>query len=178
MNKARVLTAVAFFGLFCLYLPSARAVVMTYSAESIGSSDWRYHYTLTNDSLAVDIEEFTVYFDSALYANLAVDASPADWDSLVAQPDSGIPADGFFDSLALVQGIAPGDSLGGFSVSFTYLGSGTPSAQSFEIVDADFNVIADGISTSASVPEPETLLLMLVGLGLIPFWRTRKGALA
>lgn len=147
-----------------LALP-AQAVDVEYTIESLSASDWRYFYTVTNDSLGVDIEEFTINFDRTLYTNLIVDASPADWDSLVAQPDNDIPADGYFDSLALSQGIANGESLGGFSVRFTYLGTGTPGAQPFEVVDSDFNVLVAGMT--APVPEAQTYLMLLTGLGLL-----------
>lgn len=167
MNKTSLFAALAFIGLSLSLscLPSARAAVLTYSVESLAGADWRYHYTLTNDTLAVDIEEFTVYFDRTLYANLAVYASPSDWDSIVAQPDNDIPADGFFDSLALVQGISSGGSLAGFSVSFTYQGLDTPGAQPFEIIDADFNVLESGITSA--VPEPDAAWLMLAGVGVL-----------
>ncbi len=151
-------------------LGSAHATAITFAAESIAGSDWRYRYTATNDSLGVSINEFTIYFDRNLYSNLAVETSPVDWDPLVVQPDLGIPSDGFFDALALASGIAPGDSLSGFAVSFTYLGQGTPGAQAFDILDANFDVIDSGstaTATNGTVPEPAILLLMVTAFAAL-----------
>jgi hypothetical protein len=123
---------------------ATRAAVITYEVTSLGGNDWRYDYTVENDGSA-SIEQFTVYFDFGLFSNLAVAASPMDWDSIVVDPDVNIPADGFFDSVALVSGLAPGASLSGFSVTFTFLGSGAPGSQPFDIVDpANFEVLSSG----------------------------------
>lgn len=153
--------------LLMVLLNSAHATEIKYVAESLSGADWRYSYLVSNDTLAVDIKEFTVYFDASLFSNLAVNVSPSGWDSLVAQPDSNIPANGFFDSLAVAQGISPGSSLGGFSATFTYLGSGAPGVQSFEIVDAGFNVINSGLTQAIPVPEPSQWGLFVAGLGLV-----------
>lgn len=141
---------------------SVHATSMLYTLESISGSDWRYLYTIENNTLIQNIDEFTLYFDRTRYTNLAVQSSPSGWDSLVVQPDNVIPADGYFDSLSLLEGIAPGSSLSGFSVLFTYLGTGTPGPQPFDIVDASFNVIDSGVSTP--VPEPTTAWLFVGGL--------------
>lgn len=145
---------------------SGHATRMLYTVESISGSDWRYLYTIDNNTLLQTIDEFTLYFDRTRYANLAVQSSPSNWDSLVVQPDNTIPADGYFDSLSLLEGIAPGASLSGFSVMFTYLGSDTPGPQPFDIVDASFNVVDSGVSTPVPepIPEPTTAWLIVGGL--------------
>jgi len=149
------------------------ATSISYDVSSLGGTGWEYTYTVANDTLGADIEEFTIWFDLALYGNLVATATPADWDPLVIQPDPGLPDDGFYDALALVAGIAPGDSLGGFSVSFDYLGSGTPGAQLFEVIDpATFDLLDDGTTVRAAagpgpspaIPEPATGLLLGMGL--------------
>jgi hypothetical protein len=144
---------------------------MEYFITSLGGSSWRYDYKVTNDSLTVDVEEFTIFFDYNHFSNLVVVSSPADWDSLVIQPDQVLPSDGFFDSLALIVGLAPGESVGGFSVSFTFAGVGTPGSQPFDIVDPEtFAVLFSGVTALAvqppnGVPEPGSLpLLLLAGL--------------
>ena len=73
----------------------ASATLIEYDATNIGGNRWQYDYTVTNDTLAFAIEEFTIFFDEDSYANLAVSASPAGWDSLVAQPDSTLMVPGF-----------------------------------------------------------------------------------
>ncbi|MGR9117360.1 MAG: hypothetical protein ACU85E_16515 [Gammaproteobacteria bacterium] len=143
------------------------ASTINYDVTSLGGNSWEYSYTVNNDMLSVDIEEFSIFFDVGLYENLSIGSTPADWDPLVIQPDPSLSEDGFYDVLALVSGIAPGASLDGFSVVFDYLGTGTPGSQSFDIVDpAAFEVLDSGNTTriGQSVPEPVTLWLLLVGI--------------
>lgn len=149
------------------FLGSAHATTIVFSTEFIAGSDWRYHYTIKNDSLAANIDEFTIFFDRNLYKNLTVEAASGGWDPVVIQPDSALPSDGFFDALAMAGGIALGDSLSGFAVRFTYLGPGSPGVQAFDIVDAAFNVIDSGFTTpvpTSPIPEPHGLMLLAIGL--------------
>ena len=151
---------------------SASAAIISFSTTHLGGSRWTYEYQVTAEAADPAISEFTVFFDPARYANLAVEASPPDWDSLVIQPDAGLPADGYFDSLALSAGIPPSSPLGGFSVSFDFLGTGGPGAQRFEVIDpASFEVLLAGMTTPdappTGVPEPGTLALSLTALALL-----------
>jgi len=146
---------------------SANAVYIEYELNLVNGNTYQYDYTIFNDDIAAGIEEFAIYFDYNTTENLAVMASPVVWDSLVIQPDTGLPDDGFFDSLALASPIALGGSLGGFSVQFDWLGASRgPGAQAFEVYDANFDIVASG-STTSSVPEPATLAMILIGLLLI-----------
>lgn len=79
----------------------------------------------------------------------------ADWDILVWQPDSFIPDDGAYDALALVDGASLADS---FALNFTWLGSGNPCSQYFEVYDASWNTVESG--PTSPVPEPATILLV------------------
>lgn len=179
---ANILTALTGTLAFSLTLSApVQAASISYTAVNIAGNQWRVDYTVENDSLSVDLEWFTVYFDSALASNLSVAASPPGWDSLVAQPEPDNGLDGFFDSLALV-GLAPGASLGGFAVLFDWLGAAAPGAQSVEVLDPDtFEVLETGRTTNPNtvVPEPASLFLLLAGLiGLVlarcPQSRTTK----
>jgi len=162
IHKNPSLSILATFVFFSL-ASAAQAATVSYSAANISANAWTYTYTVANDTLGANLEEFTVFFDLGRYANLVVVTSPADWDSLVAQPDPGVPASGFFDSLALGAGIAPAASLSGFVVSFDYLGSGTPGAQPFDIVNpVTFETLESG--TTTVVPLPGTLWLLLTGV--------------
>jgi len=145
---------------------SAAAATITYTTTDQGGGSWRYDYVVVNGPAASPIEEFTVQFVLGTYANLTVAASPASWDSLVVQPDAGIPDNGFFDSLALAAGIAPGASLGGFAVTFDYLGAGVPGAQAFDVVDPDtFAILSSG--TTTPVPAPASAWLLATALALV-----------
>ncbi|RLA25986.1 MAG: hypothetical protein DRQ62_00970 [Gammaproteobacteria bacterium] len=148
-----------------------------YQVTEISGNTYEYQYTVGNQS-AADIEEFTIYFDLGLYENLLLTASPADWDSIVDQPDPSIPDDGYFDSLALTTGISPDGSLSGFSVQFDYLGTGTPGSQFFEIIDPiSFQPISDDYTQPLpveNVPEPPVFVLLAFGLFLISCYRRTR----
>lgn len=67
------------------------------------------------------------------------------------------------------------DTLGSFSVTFDYLGAGTPGAQLFSIVDPNsFLELDSGLTKSTSVPLPGTLPLMLAGMGAMAYWQRRR----
>lgn len=156
---------------------SVSAAVISYTPSFLGGNQWTYDYTVAAAAGDPTIDEFTIYFDYTLYENLTAAVSPSGWDPLVIQPDTS-PSDGFFDALALVAGISPGDSLGGFAVSFDFLGTGTPGAQSFDIVDPNtFETLSSGFtsiaSSNTSVPEPNTLALMVLALVLLLTFRSR-----
>lgn len=152
-------------------IPAAQAVDIVYTATPLGGSSWRYDYTVTNDDLQA-LDEFSVFFDRANYSNLAVTASPASWSSIALQPTSTL--DGLFDSLALNNSLPLGGSIGGFSVSFTFLAQGLPGAQPFEIIDP-FNgntVLQTGMT--AAIPEPQALALLLAGIVPVAWWARRR----
>jgi len=159
---------------------TANATLISYEVTNLTGNSWEYTYTVGNDTLDLDIEEFSVFFDRGLFANLVVGATPTDWDPIVLQPDPTLPDDGLYDALALSAGITPGALLGGFSLRFDFLGVGTPGPQFFEILDiATFDVLDSGFTARAvSVPEPRTLGLMALGLLVLIGGRRRHGAVA
>ncbi len=163
-------TKIKLSGLLCLLFivaGPAAATTVTYGLTNISGNTWQYSFSVSNDSLMVDIEEFTIYFDYTAYENLAFPASPATWDPLVVQPDTGLPDNGFYDALLFSgSGIGSGQTLGGFTVQFDYLGAGTPGTQYFEIVDPNtFAAIDNGQTTAETiVPVPSALWLFASGL--------------
>ncbi len=121
---------------------------------------WQYTYTVTNESLAVGVEEITLWFAFDKYENLAIttpDPPSSLWDEILVQPEPLLHFDGYYDALTLGSGIPVGQSVGGFSVAFDWLGAGVPGPQPFDIVDPDtFATLHTGTTT----PEPAGLLLL------------------
>jgi hypothetical protein len=159
------LTACALLGA----VPSAHATFITYDVLQESSNSWVYSYEVTNDGSA-PIEEFTIWFDLDLYSNLSLVSTAQGWDPLVIQRDLGLPHDGFFDALAdLGAALAPGLSLGGFSVRFDFLGAGRPGSQAFDILSTDpFGVVESGVTRPrVIVPVSEPMILVLWMLGAL-----------
>lgn len=155
----------------------SEATVIEFDVTNVADATWRYDYTITNDTLGAPLEEFTVFFDRTLYANLSVADSPESWDSIVAQPDLNLPDDGFFDSLALIGGIGIGQALGGFSVLFDWLGQGAPGEQVFDVVDAlTVDTLESGTTSlrRLRVSEPTTIYLLALALVGLSFGRRRR----
>jgi hypothetical protein len=177
---------------FCLWFAvllvgiaaDVHATTVSYLADNISGNRWQYTYTVSNDTPLASLNEFTVYFNSSLYANLDVGITTPGWDALVVQSDTilGTPMDGFYDVYS-AAGLSPGGGVSGFKVAFDWLGAtGGPGSQSFEIVDPnDFSLIDSGATTlflnlpnAEPVPEPGTVLLIAVGFAGIA-WKRRKG---
>ena len=165
--------------LVILLLPSvSQATTIEYNVSSLGGSVWQYDYMIENDTLTDPIAEFTIYFPETLYENLVVSSSPLEWDSIVVQPDTGLPADGFFDALSLSTGLAPGASAGLFSVTFNFLGTSSPADQFFDVYDANFNLLDSGTTSPLSpVPELNSFAMLILGLFLVIGYSFRRNTL-
>ena len=163
----------------CLWLgllisSCASANPIFYEVDALGGDRWEYTYTVDNQTPA-PIEEFTIWFDLGLYDNLLITGNPTlDWDGFAAQPDPGLPDDGFADWLTFGLPISPGETLSGFSVAFDWLAPGTPGSQFFQIVDPlDFSELSSGftqllvVEPPNEVPEPGTVVLLAAGLALL-----------
>jgi hypothetical protein len=155
-----------------------QATVISYEVASLGGNTFEYRYAVSNDTLATDVEEISIFFDADLFENLRVPVARPGWDALVIQPDLALPDDGFYDALALGVGIAPGGSLDGFVVWADFLGGGSPGSQRFEILDPfDFSVLDSGVTSRVPVggaPEPATPWSAAVGfLGMTLLARRR-----
>lgn len=170
--KGRLLASLLGAATLVAPLCSAAASISA-SYHQVAGNHWFADFVVTGDGSPLVINDFTVYFPETSFAALVLNASPANWDSLIIQPDTTLHSPGFLDSLALGSGIATGASLGGFEVAFNYLGEGTPPALHFDINDANFHPLFSGV-TVAAVPEPEVAWLMLLGLGAIVGNRVRR----
>ena len=180
MPVPKFFRAIQFFAVAILLSSTAHADLVQYQVTSLGANTWRYDYTINNTTPSAGFDELTIYFDPSKYSLLNSPVAPAGWDPLVIQPDTGIPADGYFDVLNLGGLLADGASFTGFSIEFTYLLNGTPGSQSYDLYDSsDFILVGSGRTTGAptnDVPEPDTLALMLLGVGCIGFMRRRQNS--
>jgi hypothetical protein len=164
------------FGALLLLLAHSAfaAVSIQYSVVPVGGSTYRYVYSITNTATSgsPSVKLFDVYFDTSLYQSgslqiVTPDPLHTQWSEQLFSAAPGVP--GAYDALSLMGGIAPGTTVTGFSVQFTWLGSGVPGAQPFQIFDAGtFAVLQNGTTSSnpASVPAASTLALSLLALGL------------
>ena len=184
-NRFLGITFLGITVLFICSIQSARGSTITYGVTNLADNTWEYNYTIFNVTLGVDIEEFTVYFDADDFESLIVGTAPAGWNPVAVEPlNDPFDPDGYYDAFAeLAAPIAPGDSLGGFTVTFDYLLSGTPGSQFFEIVmfnnsTFDFDVIDSGQTIAASVvPIPAAIWLFGTALiGLVGFSKRKKAA--
>lgn len=168
MKKAYML---AICYLFLSLHPNAQATVLEYDLIDIGAGQFQYEYTVTNNTLAVPIEEFTIWFDVDSYDNLAITTEEplaSQWDEIILERTGfGLPIG--YDAKSVIEGIQVGQTVGGFSVTFDSFGTGTPGPQFFEIINpTTFETIDSGYT----VPEPATVLLF--GFGVLVLRRKSK----
>lgn len=153
---------------FLLNASPTSAVTIAFGLTPLAGNEYEYTYTVTNDSLAQALQAFTVFFPLGLYDNLSVTSPVADWDEVAVDPDPLFLAAGFYDALAQVGGIAPSAALDGFSVRFTWLGSGQPGAQPFTVTDPlSSATLASGTTVPLApgrIPLPGSAWLMVAGL--------------
>lgn len=147
--------------LFCLNNSANAALITTEFSELVGNQGTvDINLTLASGE---DFNGFSLYFSETLFANLDIISSPANWDSLIFQPDALLGA-GFLDSYnaaGLISGVA--------RISFTYLSDLPFQSLAYDFYNADFDVVESGSSTNVTTPVsvPESSSLMLLMLGLI-----------
>lgn len=160
------------FGFFFVSSGFGALMAIGYETTPIDGGRWQNSYNVMNISLSVPIEEFTIWFDYGLYANLNVETPKPladDWDEIVWQPETVLGDDGAYDAVAKGVGIKPQDGwVGKFIVSFDWLGEGEPGKQFYEIIDP----VTLGTLDSGWTPEPGTVILL--GLGAMALWKKLK----
>ena len=162
--------------LFAWYSTAPAATVIYYEVTNLadttpGSDLWEIAYHVTNFNAAAG-QGFSVSFALNLYQDIQ---SPppvvnGDWDVISIQPDAGLNSNGRYDAQAVRSMPSLADA---FTVEFTWLGTGSPGSQAFEVYDTDFSTIETGLTTT---PEPSAIaLLALVGaiFASITRWRWR-----
>lgn len=159
---------VGYFLLLLIFTPASFAGIILAELEQIDDTSWLANYSLSN-TLSTKFDQFTIYFQQGYYENLSLVSAPSDWDPLIIQPDPALPGDGFFDALSLGLPLQPGESFGGFSVSFDWLGLDGPGQQWFQLIDSfSFEVLYTGFTqvqgVVTPVNEPSSLMLFIVAL--------------
>src|SRR4051812_1549455 len=81
----------------------AYATTVAFDVVTLGTNRYEYTYKVTNDTLASDIQEFTIFFAVSQYADLSIPRPVAGWAEIIINPDLilGNPVEGFYDVLAL-----------------------------------------------------------------------------
>lgn len=144
--------------LFCAINPAKAALITTGFSDLVGNEGTvDINLSLSSGDI---FNGFSLYFSENLFTNLAIVSSPAEWDSIVFQPDLLLGA-GLFDSFN-----ATGLSNGYARISFTYLADLPFQTLAYEFYDADFQILESGISTNVttSVPESSSIILLMFGL--------------
>lgn len=149
-------------------LASASVVTAQYTPQ--GGDLWTVSFTVQNDGTLPAVGGFTIYFPEAAFSALSLENAPGTWDTIVVQPDLGLPAAGFLDTFAIdpADALGAGDSIGGFEVSFSFQGARAPGRLVYDIVDENFEVLESGFTVSAgdppAVPEPATWWLVALAI--------------
>lgn len=169
----RMMLASSFLVILCSLTAPAHAASVQYDLLALGGNDYRYVYSVTNDGSlgsGVALQLFDVLFDPAQYveSSLTITTPPplsGDWDQLILASSPSVAA--AYDAIALAGGIADGTTVAGFAVDFTWIGTGTPGSQPYQIYDpGTFDLLGQGVTTSP-VPVPAAWWLFASGLGTL-----------
>jgi hypothetical protein len=154
-----------FFGNFDSYAGLSNPI--SYQLEELGQGRWKAIYEVHNISLSEPLREFTLWYDYGLYSNLTIETTTplnTAWSERIFDPyrlPPLTPFHGFYDALASDTGIAAGQWVSGFAVSFDWLGSGVPGSQRYEILDPEtYETLIEG--QTVYIPEPATGLLLIL----------------
>ena len=153
-------------GIGAEYVAPAPAINVTFRFEIVDLADttpgqdlWEYSYIVSGLTLTAG-QGFTIFFDLGLYT-LLQNPPPfvnADFDLLVAQPDTVLNSHGFYDALALRDNPSFADP---FKLRVVWLGTAgtTPGPQPYTVYNADFSTQSQGQTTN--IPEPSALALLV-----------------
>lgn len=161
------------FFLLCSTQAGVAAVSIQYSLVSLGGNSYEYIYSITNSSgSGPAVQLFDILFDTSVYSSLQI-LTPAsltvDWEEAILNPiPPAFPLSYTARARAVSIGIPAGSTLTGFTVQFTWTGTGTPGAQPFVIYDrSTLAVLQTGTTTQPqTIPATSTLSLALLGVAL------------
>ncbi|MFH0778670.1 MAG: hypothetical protein V2A71_08575, partial [Candidatus Eisenbacteria bacterium] len=119
-----------------LALAAPSAVSVTGTLEYVGPGTYRFDYTIENTDVQPALAGFIVFFDSdgLARADYVSHTAPAGWEEVFVLPED---PEGYWnvewDEMAGTNRILPGETLGGFSVTFTWNDANSlPGYQFFE----------------------------------------------
>lgn len=140
-----------------------------------GEDLWVFDYAITGP--LVEFESVNLLFASRDFSPaLAVLTSDISISTTVTAPVASPAADGQVLATAMVP--LPGNAFAAMSVQFVWTGAGLPGAQSFEVLDDQFNVLSTGTTMmAAAVPEASTVAMLFAGmilLGPVAYLRRRR----
>lgn len=153
----------------------AATVSIQYKLVPMGGNVYRYVYSITHSGPAgtgAPVQFFDILFDTSRYQQSSLQivtpsALQLEWSETFLAPLPGVPT--AYDVLALHGGVPAGSTVSGFAVQFTWLGSGLPGPQLFQIYDpVTFQLLQSGTTVPDfdSVPAASTWSLFLIGAGL------------
>jgi len=173
MKTRFAVALIALAGIICFAAPPPLlADNIDYQVSNISGNEWQYNYyvSIPPTNSLLNLQAFTVFFDPTLTTNLQDTSgeSTTNWGIFSIAYDPVLGSDGFYTA----QALADNPLTIPFTITFDYLGSGTPGSQPFSIdqFDANGNLtsnLATGNTTllgTVAVPEPGTLVLLLSGL--------------
>ena len=166
MRTAKFIAIALLF--WCALAKAAVVSSITSTYTPLGGNQWSVELNVANLGEPTPISEFTIYFSESHFTNLSLTGHPSTWDTIVIQPDLGIPASGFLDGLVLdtSNALGIGASQGGFALTFALLGPDQPFSLPFDLFDENLGPIGSGFTTVFinDVPEPASVWLVLLGL--------------